>query len=46
MQEQMEQRACEQQQIRQKAKQMGPMFGQQKKPRDRQKGTEHDPGTT
>jgi hypothetical protein len=46
MQKQMKQRAREQQQIRQQAKEMGPMFGQQEKPRDRQKGAEHDPGTS
>jgi hypothetical protein len=46
MQEQMEQRACKQEQIRQQAKEMGPMLSQQEKPRDRQKGTKHDPGTT
>jgi len=46
MQEEMEQRACKQQQIRQQAEQMGPMLSQQEKPRDRQKGTEYDPGTS
>jgi hypothetical protein len=42
----MEQRACEQQQIRQQAKEMGPMFGQQEKPSNRHKGAERDPGTS
>lgn len=46
MHEEMEQRACEQQQIRQQAKDMGPMFVQQEKSRHPQKGTEHDPGTS
>lgn len=42
----MKQRAGEQQQIRQQAEKMRPMLGQQEKSRNRQKGTENDPGTS